>query len=121
MLFTGGIGKERVDALEQNVAPEGLKPERHVHRRASVSLEVEFQVSVGPLVSHLVVGLSSRRACKVQGMHLQPRTHRPLIWRQERGSLEFGPGQILGSMLGVYPQTRDDWNNFLEINYVHSG
>jgi hypothetical protein len=44
---------------------EGLKPERvtlherHVHRRASVSLEVEFQVSVGPLVHHLVVGLHS--------------------------------------------------------------
>lgn len=44
-----GLGKERVGVLEQNVVPEGLKPERltlherHMHRRASVSLELSLK------------------------------------------------------------------------------
>lgn len=68
-----GMGKERASFLKQSVVPEGLKPERltlherHTHIRASMSLEVESQVSMGPLVSCLVVGLDSRRDCKVQG------------------------------------------------------
>lgn len=77
---------------------EGLKPERltlherHMHRRASLSLEVESQVSVGPSVCHLVVGLHFGRACRVQNrpFDLEAGARKSGIWSWTDLGFHFG-------------------------------